>query len=77
MRKLILSIALSVAAASAAAQSFPSQPVNIVVTFPPERVVAAMAPMDGAPPTQPKQGGEPQQKERPSILKQPLFRVGT
>jgi tripartite-type tricarboxylate transporter receptor subunit TctC len=35
MRKLMLSIALSVAAASAAAQSFPSQPVNIVVPFPP------------------------------------------
>lgn len=35
MCKLILSFALSIAAASAAAQSFPSQPVNIVVPFPP------------------------------------------
>jgi two-component system cell cycle sensor histidine kinase PleC len=49
---------------------------ELVVTFPPERVVAAMAPMDAAPPTQPKHGGETV-KERPSILKQPLFRVGT
>ena len=47
---------------------------EVVVTFPPERVVAAMAPID-APPTQPKQG-EPK-PERPSILKQPLFRLGT
>jgi two-component system cell cycle sensor histidine kinase PleC len=47
---------------------------EIVVTFPPERVVAAMAPMD-APPTQPRH--ETEKAERPSILKQPLFRVGT
>jgi two-component system cell cycle sensor histidine kinase PleC len=51
---------------------------EVVVTFPPERVVAAMAPMDAVPPTQPKLEGEPLPKaERPSILKQPLFRVGT
>jgi two-component system cell cycle sensor histidine kinase PleC len=50
---------------------------EVIVTFPPERVVAAMAPMD-APPTQPVQDAEPPVKtERPSILKQPLFRVGT
>ena len=50
---------------------------EVTATFPPERVVAAMAPMD-APPTQPRQETEPSTRtERPSILKQPLFRVGT
>ena len=50
---------------------------EVIVTFPPERVVAAMAPMD-APPTQPKQEADPiARAERPSILKQPLFRAGT
>ena len=50
---------------------------EVTATFPPERVVAAMAPMD-APPTQPRQDAEPPARaERPSILKQPLFRVGT
>jgi two-component system cell cycle sensor histidine kinase PleC len=49
---------------------------EVVVTFPPERVVAAMAPIDSAPPTQPKP--EPVRKAaRASILKQPLFRMGT
>ena len=52
---------------------------EVVVTFPPERVVAAMAPMDDSPPTQPKAERETPAtpRERPSILKQPLFRVGT
>jgi two-component system cell cycle sensor histidine kinase PleC len=52
---------------------------EVVVTFPPERVVAAMAPMDDSPPTQPKAEREAPAapRERPSILKQPLFRVGT
>jgi two-component system cell cycle sensor histidine kinase PleC len=51
---------------------------EVIVTFPPERVVAAMAPMTASPPIQPKQENEPTPKaERPSILKQPLFRVGT
>ena len=51
---------------------------EVIATFPPERVVAAMAPMGDAPPTQPKQESERTPKaERPSILKQPLFRVGT
>jgi two-component system cell cycle sensor histidine kinase PleC len=51
---------------------------EVIATFPPERVVAAMAPMGASPPTQPKQETEPTPKaERPSILKQPLFRVGT
>ena len=50
---------------------------EVTATFPPERVVAAMAPMD-APPIQPKQGSESHARtERPSILRQPLFRVGT
>jgi len=35
MRKLLLALALSLAAASALAQSFPSQPVRVVVPFPP------------------------------------------
>jgi two-component system cell cycle sensor histidine kinase PleC len=46
---------------------------EIIVTFPPERVVAAMAPMD-APPTQPEANTR---AERPSILKKPLFHLGT
>jgi two-component system cell cycle sensor histidine kinase PleC len=51
---------------------------EVIATFPPERVVAAMAPMGDAPPTQPKQETERTPRtERPSILKQPLFRVGT
>jgi len=49
---------------------------EVIFTFPPERVVAAMAPIEGAPPTQPKQE-TPAKAERPSILKQPLFRMGT
>jgi two-component system cell cycle sensor histidine kinase PleC len=50
---------------------------EIIVTFPPERVVAAMAPMD-APPTQPQAEREPDTRaERPSILKKPLFHLGT
>ncbi len=48
---------------------------EIIVTFPPERVVAAMAPMESAPPTQPREQGE--KSERRSLLKQPLFRLGT
>jgi two-component system cell cycle sensor histidine kinase PleC len=50
---------------------------EIIVTFPPERVVAAMAPMD-APPTQPQAEQERDARaERPSILKKPLFHLGT
>ena len=48
---------------------------EIVVTFPPERVVAAMAPMESSPPTQPREQGE--KSERRRLLKQPLFRIGT
>jgi two-component system cell cycle sensor histidine kinase PleC len=48
---------------------------EIIVTFPPERVVAAMAPMESSPPTQPREQGE--KSERRSLLKQPLFRLGT
>ncbi len=47
---------------------------EIIVTFPPERVVAAMAPIE-APPTQPREQDE--KSERRSLLKQPLFRLGT
>ena len=36
---------------------------EVVVTFPPERVVAAMAPMDSSPPTQPHAEAEPIQPE--------------
>jgi two-component system cell cycle sensor histidine kinase PleC len=48
---------------------------EIIVTFPPERVVAAMAPMESSPPTQPREQGE--KSERQSLLKRPLFRLGT
>lgn len=49
---------------------------EVIVTFPPERVVAAMAPMEDSPSIQPKAEPIPRE-ERPSILKRPLFRVGT
>jgi two-component system, cell cycle sensor histidine kinase PleC len=48
---------------------------EIIVTFPPERVVSALAPIADAPPTQPVT--EKEKPERRSILKQALFRVGT
>jgi two-component system cell cycle sensor histidine kinase PleC len=49
---------------------------EVVVTFPPERVVAAMAPMEQAPPLAPLQPG-PTKEERRGLLRRPLFRVGT
>ena len=52
---------------------------EVTVTFPPERVVAAMAPMEHSPPTAPHQPGEPilspEQRER--LSRRPLFRAGT
>ncbi len=52
---------------------------EVTVTFPPERVVAAMAPMENSPPTAPQQPGEPilspEQRER--LSRRPLFRAGT
>ncbi len=51
---------------------------EVVVTFPPERVVAAMAPVQEmhAPPTQP---GEPvlTPEEKDRLMRRPLFRAGT
>ncbi len=50
---------------------------EVVVTFPPERVVAAMAPME-APPTAPAPGEpilSPEEKLR--LTRRPLFRAGT
>ncbi|MGE0565722.1 MAG: sensor histidine kinase [Pseudolabrys sp.] len=49
---------------------------EVVCTFPPERVVAAMAPVNQAPPIQPRQD-ESARAERNSFLKRPLFRAGT
>ncbi len=52
---------------------------EVIVTFPPERVVAAMAPMsDTAPPTAP-QSDAPilSPEERSRLRKRPLFRAGT
>ena len=51
---------------------------EVVVTFPPERVVAAMAPMaEHAPSITPP--GEPvlSPEERRRLTKRPLFRAGT
>jgi two-component system cell cycle sensor histidine kinase PleC len=51
---------------------------EVVVTFPPERVVAAMAPMTQAPPIAPKAGEPiltPEEKRR--LSRRPLFRAGT
>jgi len=52
---------------------------EVVVTFPPERVVTAMAPMtDVAPPIAPAgDGAEAARDERRKLLKRPLFSVGT
>jgi two-component system cell cycle sensor histidine kinase PleC len=49
---------------------------EVVVTFPPERVVAAMAPMD-APPIAPQAEAAKAEDSRRSLLKRPLFRAGT
>ncbi|MGN6462537.1 MAG: sensor histidine kinase, partial [Pseudolabrys sp.] len=46
---------------------------EVIVTFPPERVVAAMAPFtDEAPPLAPEAQAEPEQKGRKRLL----FRMG-
>ncbi|MGH3631541.1 MAG: ATP-binding protein, partial [Sciscionella sp.] len=49
---------------------------EVIVTFPPERVVAAMAPMMQAPPLTP---GEPilSPEEKRRLSRRPLFRAGT
>ena len=51
---------------------------EVIVTFPPERVVAAMAPMTQSPPIAPKEG-EPilTPEERQRLSRRPLFRAGT
>jgi two-component system, cell cycle sensor histidine kinase PleC len=51
---------------------------EVVVTFPPERVVTAMAPVTEAPPIAPKPG-EPilTPEERRRLTRRPLFRAGT
>ncbi len=51
---------------------------EVVVTFPPERVVAGMAPIEQSPPTQPAPG-EPvlTPEERQRLQRRPLFRAGT
>ena len=52
---------------------------EVIVTFPPERVVAAMAPLeDRAPPTAPQTDGPVlTAEEKKKLRKRPLFRVGT
>jgi two-component system cell cycle sensor histidine kinase PleC len=52
---------------------------EVIVTFPPERVVAAMAPMTDAPPIAPTAPGEPilTPEERRRLSRRPLFRAGT
>ena len=52
---------------------------EVIVTFPPERVVAAMAPMSDAPSITPPTPGEPvlTQDERRRLSRRPLFRAGT
>jgi len=51
---------------------------EVIVTFPPERVVAAMAPMDSSPSIAPA-AGEPilTPDERERLSRRPLFRAGT
>jgi two-component system cell cycle sensor histidine kinase PleC len=57
------------------------QGTEVVVTFPPERVVAAMAPMaaEHAPSTTPPAPGEPilSPEEKRRLTRRPLFRAGT
>jgi two-component system cell cycle sensor histidine kinase PleC len=51
---------------------------EVVVTFPPERVMAALAPMqDPAPPIQAEGGDTPHAAGAASLRKRPLFRAGT
>jgi len=53
---------------------------EVIVTFPPERVVAAMAPMpEQAPPIAPAASNEPilSPEEKRRLSRRPLFRVGT
>jgi two-component system cell cycle sensor histidine kinase PleC len=52
---------------------------EVIVTFPPERVVAAMAPMTDAPSITPPPPGEPilTPEERRRLSRRPLFRAGT
>ncbi len=52
---------------------------EVIVTFPPERVVAAMAPMTDAPSIAPTTPGEPilTPDERRRLSRRPLFRAGT
>ncbi|HEX2539235.1 MAG TPA: ATP-binding protein, partial [Pseudolabrys sp.] len=53
---------------------------EVIVTFPPERVVAAMAPMpDEAPSITPAASNEPilSPEEKRRLSRRPLFRVGT
>jgi two-component system cell cycle sensor histidine kinase PleC len=54
---------------------------EVIVTFPPERVVAAMAPMADEAPLAPQQPvpGEPilNDEERRRLRRRPLFRAGT
>jgi two-component system cell cycle sensor histidine kinase PleC len=52
---------------------------EVVVTFPPERVVAAMAPMDASPPLAPHGAAAAgnTREDRRSLLRRPLFRAGT
>jgi two-component system cell cycle sensor histidine kinase PleC len=51
---------------------------EVVVTFPPERVVAAMAPMpEDAPPITPKSNPDLSPEEKRRASRRPLFRAGT
>ena len=51
---------------------------EVVVTFPPERVVAAMAPiLEDAPPITPKNEPDLSPEEKRRVSRRPLFRAGT
>ena len=56
--------------------NWPSRPVKLIVTFPPERVMSALAPLsDDSPPLQPEGSELPDEKRRPRH--KPIMSAGT
>ncbi|OJU25176.1 MAG: two-component sensor histidine kinase [Nitrobacter sp. 62-13] len=50
---------------------------EVIVTFPPERVMSALAPMEEAPPLQPTQSADPAADEKRRLRNKPIMNAGT
>jgi two-component system cell cycle sensor histidine kinase PleC len=50
---------------------------EVIVTFPPERVMSALAPMEEAPPLQPVQSADPAADEKRRLRNKPIMNAGT